>query len=61
MLNWMFQHDWLDTYCFWVSYMHAFSIFVFAPVQRKLSMFHMEKCSRNTLIIIIFFIVIIIM
>ena len=32
--------------------MHAFSIFVFEPVQRK-SMFHMEKRSRNTLIIII--------
>ena len=24
LLNWMFQHDCLDTYCFWVSYMHAF-------------------------------------
>ena len=35
MLNWMLQHDSLDTYCFWVSYMHAFFIFVFAPVQRS--------------------------
>ena len=33
MLNWMFQHNCLDTYCFWVPYMHAFSIFEFAPVQ----------------------------
>ena len=39
MLNWMFQHDCLDTYCFWVSYMHAFSIFVFAPVQRNWACF----------------------
>ena len=35
MLNWIFQHDCLDTYCFLVSSMHAFSIFVFAPVQRN--------------------------
>ena len=33
LFNWMFQHDCLDTYCFWVSHMHAFSIFIFAPVQ----------------------------
>ena len=39
MLTWMFQHDCLDTYCFWVSYMHAFSIFVFAPVQRNWACF----------------------
>ena len=39
LLNWMFQHDCLDTYCFWVSYMHAFSIFVFAPVQRNWACF----------------------
>ena len=32
--------------------MHAFSIFVFATVQRKLSMLHMEKRSRNTLILL---------
>ena len=35
MLNWLFQHDCFDTYCFLVSYMHAFCIFVFAPVQRN--------------------------
>ena len=33
--------------------MHVFCIFVFAPVQRKLSMFHMERRSRNKLIILI--------
>ena len=38
---------------FWVSYMHVFCIFVFALVQRKLSMFHVERHSRDTLIIII--------
>ena len=32
--------------------MHAFSIFVFAPVSAQLSMLHMEKRSRNTLIVI---------
>ena len=39
MLNWMFQYDCLDTYCFWVSYMHAFSIFEFAPVHRNWACF----------------------
>ena len=39
LLNWMFQHDCLDTYCFWVSYMHAFCIFVFASVQRNWACF----------------------
>ena len=39
LLNWMFQHDCLDTDCFWVSYMHAFSIFVFAPVQHNWACF----------------------
>ena len=37
MLSWVFQHDYLDTYCFecLISYMHVFCIFVFAPVQRN--------------------------
>ena len=39
MLNWLFQHDRFDIYCFWVSYTHAFSIFVFAPVQRSWACF----------------------
>ena len=47
MLGWMFQHDYLDTYCFECL---ICMFFVFLPVQR---MFHMERCSRNMLIIII--------
>ena len=39
MLNWMFQHHCLDTYCFGVSYMHAFYSFIFAPVQRNWACF----------------------
>ena len=61
LLNWMFQHDCLDTYCFWVSYMHMFSIFCICTCSAQLSMFHMEKRSRNTLIIIIIIIIIIYM
>ena len=53
LLNWMFQHDCLDTYCFWVSYMHAFFIFVFAPVQRNWACFTwksaLEICSLKLL------------
>ena len=59
MLNWMFQHDCLDTCCFWVSYMHAFSFFFFCTCSAQLSMFHMERRSRNTLIIIIIIIAVI--
>ena len=48
----MFQHDCLDTCCFECL---IGMCFVFAPVQckKKMSMFHMERCSRNKLIIII--------
>ena len=87
MLNWMFQHDFLDTYCFeclifvyidtvyWFygysfSYLiGCFSRIIWTPVlsvlyacllyffictcSAQLSMFHMERRSRNTLIIII--------
>ena len=35
LLSWMLQHDYLDTCCFWASYMHVLRIFVFAPVQRN--------------------------
>ena len=38
---------------FWVPYMHLFCIFVFAPVQLQLSMFHKDRRSKNVLIIII--------
>ena len=40
--------------------MHVFCVFVFALVQRKLSMFHVERRSRNTIIIIITITIIII-
>ena len=43
------------TYCFWVSYMHAFSIFVFAPVQRNWACFTwksaLEICSLLLLLL----------
>ena len=59
LLNWMFQHDCLDTYCFWVSYMHAFSIFVLAPVQRNWACFTwksaLEIRSLLLLLLLIFF------
>ena len=42
----MFQHDCLDTCCFECLICVCFGIFVFAPV-------HMERHSRNKLIIII--------
>ena len=35
LISWMFEHDCLDTCCFWVSYMHVFCIYVFAPVQHS--------------------------
>ena len=38
MLNWMFQHDYLDT-CFFAHLVCVFCIFVFAPVQRKSACF----------------------
>ena len=47
LLSWMFEHDCLDTCCFGVLY------FCICTCSAQLSMFHMERCSRNTLIIII--------
>ena len=35
MLSWMFQHDYLDTYCFECLISMCFVFFVFAPIQRK--------------------------
>ena len=51
MLSWMFQHDYLDTYCFdlYACVLH----FCICICSAQLSMFHMERHSRNTLIIII--------
>ena len=58
MLSWMFQHDYLDTYCFecLISMCFVFCIFTCSA---QLSMFHMERRSRYTLIIIIIIIIII--
>ena len=49
----------LDPCCFGclISYMRVFCIYTCSA---QLSMFHMERCSRNTLIIIIIIIIIII-
>ena len=51
MLSWMFQHDYLDTYCFglYACVLH----FCICICSAQLSIFHMEKRSRNMLIIII--------
>ena len=53
----MFQHDYLDTYCFdlYACVLH----FCICICSAQLSMFHMERRSRNTLIIIIIIIIII--
>ena len=56
MLSWMFQHDYLDTYCFEC----LICICCIWTCSAQLSMFHMERRSRNTLIIIIVIIIIII-
>ena len=49
LLNWMFQHDCLITYCS-VLYACVF-YFCICTCSAQSSMFHMEKRSRNTLII----------
>ena len=56
MLDWMFQHDCLDTYCFGVSYACVF-YFCICTCSGQLSLFHTEKRSRNMLIIIIIIII----
>ena len=58
MFNWMFEPDYLDTCCFeCFMCLCFFSFFVFlfciCICSAQMSMFHMERCSRNTLIIII--------
>ena len=57
MLNWIFQHDYLDTV---LSILYACILyFCICTCSAKLSMFHMERRSRNTLIVIIIIIIII--
>ena len=52
MLSCMFKHDYLDTYCF--ECLHAFVLYIcICTCSAQLSMFHMERCSGNMLIIII--------
>ena len=54
MLSWMFQHVYLDTCCF-ECLLYMFCIYAFSV---QLSMFHMERHSRNAHIIIIIIIII---
>ena len=35
MLSWMFEHDYLDAYCFECFICMCFVFFLFAPVQRN--------------------------
>ena len=49
---WMFQHDYLDTYCLSVLYACILH-FCICTCSAQLSMFHVERRSRNTLIIFI--------
>ena len=56
----MFQRDCLDTCSFEYCIGYAcVSYFCICPCSAQLSMFHMEKSSRNTRIIIIIIIIII--
>ena len=57
MLNWMLQHDCLDTYCFLSVLYACVFYFCICTCSVQLSMFQMEKRSRNTLIIIIVIII----
>ena len=54
MFSWMFQHDYLDSYCFECLICMCF-VFCICTCSAQLSMFHMERRSRNTFIIIIIF------
>ena len=56
MLRWMFQHNYLDTCCLSVLYACVL-YFCICTCSSQLSMFHMERRSRNTLVIIIMYIV----
>ena len=52
MLSCMFQHEFLDTYCFECLICMCL-YFCICTCSAQLSMFHMERRSRNMLIIII--------
>ena len=52
LLSWMFGHDILSGHLlFWVSCILVFYIFGICACSAQLSMFHMERYSRNTIII----------
>ena len=51
--RWTFQYDYLDTCCFECLIRMCFA-FLYCPCSAQLSMFHMERRSRNTLIINIY-------
>ena len=54
LLSWMFQHDCLDTCVKCLIKLYACVLyFCICPCSAQLSMSHMERRSRNTLIIII--------
>ena len=50
MLSWMFQHDCFDACCFEYLVCMCF-VFCICTCSAQLSMFHLERRSRNTLII----------
>ena len=51
LLSWMFEHDCLDTCCLGVLY--AYVLYFHVCTFSMLGMFHMERHSRNTIIIVI--------
>ena len=53
MLNWMFQHERFGHLLFLRVLYACLFYFCICTCSAQLSMFHMEKRSRNTLIIII--------
>ena len=49
VLSWLFQHDYLDTCLDYACVLY----FCISTCSAQLSMFHMERRSRNTFVIII--------
>ena len=52
LLSWMFEHGCLDTLCLGCLICMRFLFFVICTCSAQLSMFHLERRSRNTIIII---------
>ena len=58
--SWMFQHACLDTCCFECLIIKLYACvlyFCICPCSAQLTMFHMERRSRNTLITVIIIII----